>query len=74
MLTDTPTLRDDLVSLRALRVEDADMVVQLSLDPVTQRWTSIAPAFNVTDALHWITQIIPDGWATGRGLHLCGRA
>ncbi len=66
MLTDTPTLRDDLVSLRALRVEDADMVVQLSLDPVTQRWTSIAPAFNVTDALHWITQIIPDGWAAGR--------
>ncbi len=65
MVTIVPTLREGSVCLRALNLKDAEAVVHLGLDPVTQRWTSISPDFTIEDARHWITQRVPHDWASG---------
>ena len=57
MNTDTspaPELTDGIVTLRAHTTHDADAIVAQSLDPDSQRWTTVPRGYTREDALTWV--------------------
>ncbi len=72
-----PTLTDGVVTLRAHRPDDVPGVLEQSLDPVSQRWTTVPVPYSRADAEHFVGRIMPGGWADdsewGFALEVAGR-
>lgn len=58
-----PTLTDGEVLLRAHRPDDVQGCLEQSLDPESQRWTTVPVPYRRADAEHFLTQVVPSGWA-----------
>ncbi|MFB6725690.1 GNAT family N-acetyltransferase [Kribbella sp. NPDC056345] len=64
---DVPELRDDLITLRAHTLADADDVYELCQDPEMQRWTVIPVPYERSDAQFFLTELVPNGWREEHG-------
>jgi RimJ/RimL family protein N-acetyltransferase len=64
--TAAPTLTDGTVTLRAHREDDAPGVLEQSLDPASIRWTTVPTPYDLDDARHFVSEVMPGGWAAGR--------
>lgn len=51
--------------LRAHRLDDVEAVLEQSLDPLSQRWTSIPAPYHREHAVGYVSGIVPTGWAEG---------
>jgi RimJ/RimL family protein N-acetyltransferase len=60
--TDVPELADGTVTLRAARPDDAAVVVEQCLDPVSVAWTTVPLEYTHRDAMEFLTVTIPQGW------------
>ena len=58
-----PTLTDGVVTLRAHRPTDAQGCYEQSLDPDSQRWTTVPVPYTTADAHYFLEEILPRGWA-----------
>ena len=63
-----PTLTDGVVTLRAVTVDDLDLVLSQCQDPDSIEWTTIPTPYTRDDGIAWITKSVPDGWASGADL------
>lgn len=61
-LTDTP-VDGRAITIRAHRAEDAQGVLEQSLDPLSIRWTTVPVPFTPEDARHFVEKTMPGGWA-----------
>jgi len=61
-----PTLTDGIVTLRAHHEDDAQGCFEQCQDPVSQEWTTIPVPYTVEHAHRFVTETMPQGWATGR--------
>ncbi|TDD45014.1 GNAT N-acetyltransferase [Kribbella antibiotica] len=59
---DVPVLSDDVVTLRAHSLADADDVYELCQDPEMQRWTVIPVPYSREAAVSFVTEMVPDNW------------
>ncbi len=57
-----PPLRDDVVTLRAWTLDDADAVARACQDPEIPRWTTVPTPYTRADATTWL------GFVTDPGL------
>ncbi|MEU0093718.1 GNAT family N-acetyltransferase [Kribbella sp. NPDC006257] len=62
---DVPVLRDDVVTLRAHTSDDVDPAYEVCQDPEMQRWTTIPVPYERENAVHYLTEFIPQGWRDG---------
>lgn len=62
---DVPVLTDGAVTLRAHTTDDIDAVHEMCQDPEMQRWTTIPVPYLRENAVHYLTQMIPNGWRDG---------
>jgi RimJ/RimL family protein N-acetyltransferase len=60
-----PTLTDGQVTLRAHRAGDVPGCFEQCQDPVSQQWTTIPVPYSLDDARHFVTELVPQGWADG---------
>ncbi len=60
-----PTLTDGVVTLRPHRTSDAPGVLEQSLDPESQRWTTVPVPYTLADAEEYVGEMVPRGWADG---------
>jgi RimJ/RimL family protein N-acetyltransferase len=60
----------DAVTLRALHAADADRVVEQCNDPESVAWTTVPHPYGRDDAMEWIGEFAPRGWADGSDLTL----
>lgn len=60
-----PTLTDGVVTLRAHRPDDVPGCLEQSLDPVSQQWTTVPVPYTIEHARHFVTEVVPQGWADG---------
>lgn len=58
-----PTLTDGTVTLRVHRLDDAERVVEQSLDPDSIRWTTVPTPYSLHDARRFVGEVMPGGWA-----------
>ena len=58
-----PTLTDGVVTLRAHRPDDAAAATEQSVDPLSQRWTTVPVPYERADAEFFVTELMPRGWA-----------
>ncbi|MPZ80764.1 MAG: GNAT family N-acetyltransferase [Actinophytocola sp.] len=65
---DVPTLTDADVTLRAHALSDVDAAVEQCTDPLSIEWTTVPVPFAREDAVHFVTEIMPGGWRSGREL------
>jgi len=63
---DVPTLSDGTVTLRAHADTDAEGVLEQCLDPVSQQWTTVPIPYALDDARSFVSQVVPEGWRSGR--------
>lgn len=63
---DVPVLTDGRVTLRAHREDDLDGVLEQCLDPLSQRWTTVPVPYSREDAVSFVGDTVPTGWAQGR--------
>lgn len=61
-----PTLTDGVVTLRAYREDDVPAVLERSVDPETQRWTTVPVPYSLDDAKTFVRHVVPGGWETDR--------
>ncbi|MBA2738372.1 MAG: GNAT family N-acetyltransferase [Nocardioidaceae bacterium] len=59
---DVPVLTDDLVTLRARRIDDVDEVTRMTRDAESRRWTTVPDPYTTLDAEQFITEMTPAGW------------
>lgn len=59
---DVPVLSDGVVTLRAHRPADVELLYELALDPEALRWTSIPLNNTRADSQHFATEIMRIGW------------
>jgi RimJ/RimL family protein N-acetyltransferase len=64
-MSDTPTLTDGTVTLRAHRADDAVGVTEQSQDPTSIRWTTVPVPYALEDGRDFVTRTMPAGWADG---------
>jgi RimJ/RimL family protein N-acetyltransferase len=60
-----PRLTDGVVTLRAISLDDLDLIVSQCQDPETIAWTTIPTPYTRDDGITWITKLVPEGWADG---------
>ncbi len=60
-----PTLTDGVVTLRPHRPEDAEGCYEQCQDPVSRQWTTVPVPYTREMAVHWVTEVMPAGWADG---------
>lgn len=60
-------IRTDGLLLRAWRPEDAEAVYRANQDPDIQRWTPAPWPYPMAEAVRYVTERAPQGWATGTG-------
>jgi RimJ/RimL family protein N-acetyltransferase len=65
---DVPRLTDGVVTLRAVTLDDLDLVVEACSDPETIAWTTIPTPYSRDDGLTWITKVTAETWAAGSEL------
>ena len=58
-----PTLTDGTVTLRAHRADDVPAATEQSLDPESQRWTTVPLPYEPADAEFFVGELMPRGWA-----------
>ncbi len=58
-----PTLTDGVVVLRAHTRADAPGVVEQCVDPLSREWTTVPLDYTYRDALEFVGQTMPAGWA-----------
>src|SRR4051794_21977907 len=58
-----PTLTDGVVTLRAHRADDVEGVLEQSRDARSQRWTTVPVPYERADAVHFVAELVPRGWA-----------
>ena len=71
-----PALTDGVVTLRAHTSHDADAIVEQSLDPDSQRWTTVPRGYTREDALTWVERNLAAWGEPARGAlvgHRVGR-
>jgi [ribosomal protein S5]-alanine N-acetyltransferase len=66
---DVPTLADGEVTLRAHRLSDADDAVAQCVDEESVRWTTVPVPYTRDDAVRYLTETVPAGWADGTKLN-----
>ncbi|MGW7684252.1 GNAT family N-acetyltransferase [Kribbella sp. NPDC054772] len=59
---DVPVLTDGVVTLRAHTAEDVEPVFRMCQDPTMQQWTTIPVPYGHEHAVHFLTEVIPNGW------------
>lgn len=62
---DVPVLTDGRVTLRAHRLADVDGVLEQCVDPLSIRWTTIPVPYTGEDARQFVTEAVPEIWASG---------
>jgi len=62
-MTQAPTLTDGTVTIRAHREDDAQGSYEQCQDPVSQQWTTVPIPYAMDDALTFVGEIMPKGWA-----------
>jgi RimJ/RimL family protein N-acetyltransferase len=60
-----PTLTDGVVTLRGHRPGDAEGCFEQCQDPVSQQWTTVPIPYTREMARHWVSEVMPGGWADG---------
>lgn len=60
-----PELSDGTVTLRVHREEDIEGVYEQCQDAESIRWTTVPQPYPREAAEHWVTEVIPRGWADG---------
>ena len=60
---DVPVLSEGDVTVRAHRPQDAEGVLEQSLDRLSREWTAVPLGYTRTDAHRFVTQVMPGGWA-----------
>lgn len=60
-----PTLTDGVVTLRGHRPDDAEGTYEQCQDPVSRQWTTVPVPYTRAMAQHWVTEVMPGGWADG---------
>ncbi|MDJ0357277.1 GNAT family protein [Paenarthrobacter sp. PH39-S1] len=60
-----PVLTDAFVTLRSLRSSDEEQLVANCRDPEAIRWTTVPLDYGLADALTFIHDVVPRGWASG---------
>jgi RimJ/RimL family protein N-acetyltransferase len=63
---DVPVLTDGVVTLRGHTVADAGGVHEQCNDPLSQQWTTVPVPYSREDAMRFVTETVPRGWADGR--------
>lgn len=61
-----PVLSDGIVTLRAHTPADIGPTYEMAQDPGMQRWTAIPVPYGWSDAVRFVTEIIPEGWINGQ--------
>ncbi|WP_205752368.1 GNAT family N-acetyltransferase [Cryptosporangium phraense] len=64
---DTVELTAGRFLLRPCRPVDAEWVCRACQDPDIQRWTRVPAPYRLDDAVGYVTDHVPQSWATGRG-------
>jgi [ribosomal protein S5]-alanine N-acetyltransferase len=67
-MVDIPVLTDGVVTLRAHQLSDVDEIVVQCTDPESVRWTRVPVPYARADGETFVTEIVPDGWRTGKDL------
>ena len=62
-MTQAPTLTDGTVTIRAHHEGDAQGSYEQCQDPVSQQWTTVPIPYAMDDALTFVGEIMPKGWA-----------
>jgi RimJ/RimL family protein N-acetyltransferase len=65
-LVTAPTLTDGVVTLSGHREDDVEAVVEQSRDPLSRRWTKVPDPYGRDDALRFVREAMPGGWASGQ--------
>lgn len=65
MPSPAPTLSDGPVFLRAHRRDDVPRVVEQCRDPLSQAWTKVPVPYAEADAVGFVDEVVPRGWAAG---------
>jgi RimJ/RimL family protein N-acetyltransferase len=60
-----PTLTDGEVTLRAHRRDDVPRIVEQCRDPLSQTWTTVPVPYAESDAVEFVDETVPQGWAAG---------
>lgn len=63
-LVPVPVLSDDVVTLRAHGEQDVDAIVEQCRDPQSLEWTNVPTNYTRGDALTFVREAMPGGWAT----------
>src|SRR5690349_16606911 len=63
---DVPVLTDGVVTLRAHTPDDVQGSLEQGSDPLSQQWTTVPVPYTRADAVQFVTEIVPAGWAEGR--------